>query len=543
MYRRLTVIFSVIVLMAFCVMSHTLMVSLTPAYVQAASSQRAYNVTVCRTRGRIYDCRLRSLAGGRLQYRAVIAPSRETTVRLTGILPPEKLLEIQEGLTGTYPFVCSVDDASADGSGVIVFPAEKRYAPNCVAVHTVGYLGGEGQGVSGIERAYDDYLAAAEGELSVRFTVDATGSGLTGIEPEVTDTTDNSLAGVVLTLDVDIQRAAEQAAAEYMDRGAVVVMDARTGEIRASVSVPDFEQTGVAAALEGDNSPLLNRAMSAYDIGSVFKIVVCAAALESGISPETQFCCEGCVEIGSNRFHCANRAGHGLIGMEEAFARSCNVYFIELAKTLGGETLLEYAGRFGLGSAIDLARNYSTAAGCLPEGEKLQMPSALANFSFGQGDLLATPVHVAAVTAVIANGGRAVDPTVFARLVNDRLETVEEPVTMPARQVISSEMADIIMGFMEAAVEYGTAKAGGSDRVSCAAKTGTAETGMFSGGHRVMQAWYTGYFPAEEPEYVVTVLVEDGESGGGSAGPVFRCLADALAPKPVASPVDGEGGL
>ncbi|MBE6760027.1 MAG: hypothetical protein E7554_08060, partial [Ruminococcaceae bacterium] len=230
MYKRLAAVFTVFVLMAFCVMSHTLMVALTPAYVQAASSQSAYNVRVCATRGRIYDRSMRSLAGGRLQYRAVIAPSRETTVRLTGVLPPEKLLEIEDGLTGTYPFVCNVDDAAADGRGATVFPAEKRYGPNCVAVHTVGYLGGDGQGVSGIERAYDDYLSAAAGELSVRFTVDAAGSGLTGIEPEVTDTTDNSLAGVVLTLDVDIQRAAESAA-DYMDKGAIVVMDARTGKI------------------------------------------------------------------------------------------------------------------------------------------------------------------------------------------------------------------------------------------------------------------------------------------------------------------------
>lgn len=541
MYKRVAVVFAAIVLMAFCVMAHTLMVAVAPEYVQAASSQRTYNVTVCRTRGRIYDRKMRSLAGGRLQYKAVIVPSRDTTVRLTGILPPEKLHEIQDGLTGTYPFVCSVDDAAADGNGAIVFPAEKRYGSNCVAVHTVGHLGGEGNGVAGIEKAYDEYLSDSSGDLSVRFTVDATGSGLAGIEPEVTDTTDRSLAGVVLTLDVDIQRAAEAAAAEYMEKGAIVVMDAHTGEIRASVSVPGFDQNDIADALERENSPLLNRAMSAYDIGSVFKIVVCAAALESGIAPETQICCEGCVDIGSNRFHCANRSGHGIINMEEAFARSCNVYFIELAKQLGGDVLLDYARRFGLGSGIELAENYSTSAGCLPDSEKLKMPSALANFSFGQGDLMATPVHVAAMTAVIANEGRTVSPTVFDRLVDDRLETLGKGTVYTEGQIIFKQTSDNIMNFMEAAVEYGTAKAGGSFRVSCAAKTGTAETGITSDGHRVMQAWYTGYFPSDNPQYVVTVLVEDGESGGGSAGPVFRCIADVLAPKPVS--VDAQGGV
>jgi len=533
MYKRLTVVFSVLVLVAFCVMSHTLAVALTPAYVQAANSQSTYSVTVCRTRGRIYDHKLRPLAGGRLQYRAVIAPSRDTTVALTGILPPEKLLEIEDGLTGTHPFVCSVDDAAADGHGAIVLPAEKRYGANCVAVHTVGYLGSEGEGVSGIERAFDEHLSAAAGEISARFTVDATGSGLAGIEPQVTDTTEHSQAGAVLTLDVDIQRLVEQIAAGYMDKGAVIVMDAKTGEIRASASLPDFDQNNIAASLDCDDAPLLNRAISAYDIGSVFKIVVCAAALESGVSADARFCCEGCVEIGSNRFHCANRSGHGLIDMEEAFARSCNVYFIELAKQLGADVLLDYAQRFGLGKSIELAFEYITAAGCLPDAERLAMPSALANFSFGQGDLMATPVHVAAMTAIIANNGSSVEPTVFDRLVNERLETVSEREAKAERQVISIKTAQTIRDFMEAAVEYGTARAGGSEKVSCAAKTGTAETGIFSGGHRVMQAWYTGFFPAEEPQYVVSVLVEDGESGGGSAGPVFKALADALAPKPV----------
>lgn len=532
MYKRVVVLFGAIILIAFCVMGHTLMISLAPQYVEAAGRQSAYNVTVCRSRGMIYDRKLRPLAGGRLQYRAVIVPSRETTVELTRVLTPEKLLEIQDGLTGSYPFVCSVDDAAADGCGAsVVFPAQKRYGKNCVAVHTVGYLGGEGQGVSGIERAYDDYLAAASGELSVRFTVDAAGAGLAGIEPQVRDTTGDSKAGVVLTLDVDTQKVAEEAARRYMTKGAVVVMEACSGEIRASVSLPDFEQDDIASAIEAKDSPLVNRSISAFDIGSVFKIVVAAAALESGISADTLHCCQGGIDIGSNRFHCANHSGHGEINMEEAFARSCNIYFIELARHLGGEIILDYAHRFGFGTAYTLADNYVTAAGCLPEKNTLNRPSALANFSFGQGELMATPVHVAAMTSVIANGGKALRPTVFDSQVNSRLEVISSKRSSDGVQMISEKTAATIKGFMQAAVDYGTAKNGGSQHIDCAAKTGTAETGIFVGDHRVMQAWYTGFFPVDEPEYIVTVLVEDGESGGASAGPVFQYIADALAPK------------
>lgn len=526
--RRVGVLFFFMALLAFGLMVRTLTVAMTPAYVQAADSQSVYNLTVYSTRGRIYDRHLRSLAGGRKQYRAVIIPSRDTTVRLTGALPPDKLLEIQDSLTGTVPFVCTVDDAAADGKGAIVYPAQKRYGANCVAVHTVGYLGSDGRGASGIERAYDDYLASASGALSVRFTVDATGAGLAGIEPEVTDTTGKSVAGVVLTIDTDIQMLAEQAAKEYMDKGAVVVIEAATGKILASASAPDFEQDDIAGAIERDDGSLVNRATSAYDLGSVFKLVVAAAALESGISAEFMCECTGCVEIGVNKFHCANRNGHGEIGMEEAFARSCNIYFIELARQLGGDTILDYARRFGFGRSIVLANGYKTSAGCLPEADSLDRPAALANFSFGQGELMATPDHVAAMTAAVARGGVYIQPTVLEGIVNDRLEMIAVNERGEGVRIISEETARALTGFMRAAAEYGTAVAGDGDHVDCAAKTGTAETGIYLDGHRVMQAWYTGFFPAENPEYVVTVMVEDGESGGGSAGPVFKYIADRL---------------
>lgn len=530
MQKRLSIMFFFITLIAFCVMAHTLMVAVTPQYVEAASSQSVYNLTVCTTRGRIYDCKLRSLAGGRLQYRAVIAPSRDTTVNLTGILSPEKINEIQDKLTGTYPFVCNVDDAAADGRGAIVYPAQKRYAANCVAVHTVGYLGSDGHGASGIERAYDQYLHSASGELSVRFAVDATGAGLKGIEPEVTDTTENSLAGVVLTIDADIQRIAENAAEKYMEKGAIIVMESDTGKIRASVSVPDFEQYDIASALEEEDSPLVNRAISSYDLGSVFKLVVAAAALECGVEADNVYCCTGCVQIGENEFHCANRNGHGELNMEQAFAKSCNTYFIELARTIGGQSILSYARRLGFGRSIALADGYLTAAGCLPDEESLRLPAALANFSFGQGELMATPTHVAVMTAAVTNGGLYIQPTVVEGLVDSDVKYILVKEKDGGARIMSHKTAALIMSFMSAAAEYGTASAGASDYVTCAAKTGTAETGMYEDGRRVMQAWYTGYFPADDPQYVVTVLVEDGESGGSSAGPVFRFIADSLFP-------------
>lgn len=531
MNKRLVALFSLMTILAFCITMHTFMISNSKAYVSVAGAQSVYTVRVCRTRGRIYDRHMRSLAGGRLQYRAVIAPSQETVLALTKALDSDTLLAIKDRLTGRHPFVCDVPDASCDGRGAIVYPAEKRYGANYIAPHVVGYVDGEGTGVYGIERVFDDYLAGASGELSVRFQIDATGAGLSGVEPEITDTTDDSVAGVVLTLDMDVQQLAEKAAEQFMEKGAIIIMGAKSGEILASVSCPDFSPDDVAASLDRADAPFVNRALSAYDAGSVFKLAVAAAALESGVPASHEYVCTGSVTIGENIFNCSNRSGHGRIDMEKAVAHSCNTYFIELASLLGGERILEYARLFGFGESICLAGEYLTAAGCLPSSSELQKPAALANISFGQGTLLTTPLHIAAMTAAIADDGVYHDPSVYLRLVDRDLAAVREGDPGSSRRIISQSTARQLRGFMRAASLYGTAVSGSGDFVACAAKTGTAQTGIKTNGREVVQAWMTGFFPYEEPEYIVTVLVEDGVSGGSSAAPVFKYLADRLAPR------------
>ncbi|MCL2486023.1 MAG: penicillin-binding transpeptidase domain-containing protein, partial [Oscillospiraceae bacterium] len=331
-----------------------------------------------------------------------------------------------------------------------------------------------------------------------------------------------------LTIDSEIQKVAERAAAEHLKKGAVVVMEIPTGKVRASVSLPAFDQNNVAASLSGEDSPMLNRAVSAYDVGSTFKLVVAACALDRGISPDFCHECTGSAQIGENIFHCSDRIAHGTIAMDKAIEVSCNTYFIALAQQLGGEAVLEYASRFGLGQEIQLAHDYATAAGLLPTPRSLELPAALANFSFGQGELLATPMHIASIIGTIANGGREVTPVLLEGVVDSDKNYISRPVFVPGEQVCSPESAGLIGSFMRMSVIEGTGRFGASERVDCAAKTGTAQTGMTVGGKQVLQAWYAGFFPYDSPKYVVVVLAENRRSGGRDAGPVFKTIADAI---------------
>ena len=528
MIKRLRILGAVMIIMAGVLLGRILMIISDAQYTQVALTQSRYRVEVVSTRGRIYDCNMRTMAGGRTQYRAAIAPSEMTREYLRENMASEEYEQIAANMQRNSPFVAIVKDGSLDGNGVTVFKTETRYSANTVAEHTIGYLGGSGEGVTGIERAYDDYLSSVQGAITATYMVTAAGEGLAGIEPEIVDTTANSQAGVVLTLDIDIQQLAERAAEEYLKKGTVIVMEIPSGELRAVVSMPSIECDSIGEYLESEDSPLVNRALSAYDVGSVFKLVTAQAALESGITPDLAYCCEGSVQIGENTFHCSNREGHGELDMYGAIAQSCNTYFIELARQVGAERVLECARVMGLGKEIELCEDYCTAAGCLPTEQELKKPAALANFAFGQGQLMATPMHMAVVTATIANGGVLTQPQLVKGLINAKGEYIKKTEAKEGERVLSKETCEVLTLAMRMAVTEGTAQRGEGERVQVAAKTGTAQTGITENGRSVLQAWYAGFFPYDEPRYVCIVLAEDGVSGGASAGPVFKVIADGI---------------
>ena len=525
--KRSLALFCAFIILCTVTIGRILLIDTQTDYVSAAQRHSVYTLTLASTRGKIYDRNGDPLVGGTYRYRAVVIPSADTAAALFRHLSTQEIEAISGSLKGTFPFVADVPDGACESEGITVYRVPQRYAKNGLAVHLVGYCGQQG-GESGIERAYDEVLADAAGEFAVTCRIDAAGRSLKSAKQEVTDTTASSDRGVMLTIDRTVQNIAEDAARKYLSRGAVVVMDAATGEVLAMVSLPDYDRDNIAAVLNDPDSPLVNRAISAYNAGSVFKPVVAAAALENGLNPDDLYDCTGAVQIGRHTMGCINHTAHGEVSLREAISHSCNTYFIHTAQQIGGEAVLEMAGRLGFGQQTALSPRYSAAGGSLPTRESLQLPAELANFSFGQGKLTVTPVQVAGLFGTIARGGAYIEPSVVRGLTDDGHTLSEPSPQLVTRRAISRETAATIGECLRTAVLEGTAKAGASDDVTSAAKTGTAETGIVRDGRAINQAWYAGYFPYETPRYVCVVLAEGGTSGGSSAGPVFKEIAERV---------------
>lgn len=349
-----------------------------------------------------------------------------------------------------------------------------------------------------------------------------------GEEKTINDTSFLSRRGVVLTLDQEIQTIAEQAAKKHLKKGAVVVTEIPTCKIRAIVSLPDFNPNDVASVLEDEDAPLLNRALSAYSVGSVFKLVSAASALEYGIPPETRYTCTGGIQVSDGIFHCYNGESHGEEDMSRAIAQSCNTYFVHVMQQVPQAQFLLMAQNLGFGSSVEIAPGFSSAAGDLPTLDSLNIPKALANFSFGQGDLTATPVQIAGMVNAIASGGEYTAPTIYEGFVNENLQYLDRAKTPATRRVMTEHTASLLRSFMEESVKEGTSEKFAPASGGAGAKTATAQTGKYEDGVEKVISWVAGYYPQEEPRYVITVMGEDGTGGGATCGPVFKEIADAL---------------
>lgn len=504
---------------------------LSDAYLsQAADQQGSVTVKVANSRGTIYDARLRPLTNAGEEYRLSVTPSPEAIAALSGMLDEEQLAAVSERLQSGKPAVVTLPEIPANLEGSLLFKVPVRYGGRLLAPHLLGYMDGDGlHGLTGVELAFDEYLNSCGGQASVTYSVDAMGKPLQGIAPQVVNTLADAKAGVVLTIDQDIQKIAEEAAKRYMTKGAVVVREPATGRIAAMVSLPDFQPGTVADSLDAADSPLLNRALCNYNLGSVFKITSAAAALEKGIPISTAFPCNGSVTIGNVTFHCHNRLGHGTLNMQDGFAQSCNPYFIQLMQQAGGSALLGMASNLGFDRSLILVDGLKTARATLPTAEELLSPAAVGNLAFGQGSLLGTPVHVAQMVAAVVNGGKIIRPTILKGYCDKEGRLSEETIE-PEQTVFSKQTAQTLKDLMIYAVKEGTG-ASAQPTVSAGAaggKTGTAETGWKSENKAVVQSWFGGFYPAENPKYVIAVIAEDSDNTKGKSSPVFKKICEDI---------------
>jgi len=419
---------------------------------------------------------------------------------------------------------------SSQLSGVVAAPVIRRYREDGFMAHILGYCsGGQNQeGITGLEKHYDNILRENTTSQELTSVLDARGIAIQGLMFKLRNEQDRHRGALVLTIDKRIQEIVEQAMNEQVKTGAVVVMDIKSREILALASRPAFNPYEIEAIVKDDkNGSLNNRALMAYHPGSIFKILVAAAALEEKlVSPEEQFNCEGSYIFNDEvSIPCLREKGHGKISFSQAFSLSCNPSFIETGLRLKRAGLLTYAERLHLtdekilGYGNYQANSYITIENADP---------AVGNACLGQEGVMLTPLQICNLVATVADNGRYAPP-VLVRYTIDQ-EGNKQMLTPPTKeQVISPQTAQTLQQLMEKVVTEGTGKTASLTEVSVAGKTATSQTGNYDQeGNEILNTWFTGFFPADNPRWAIVVLVEGGKSGAENAAPVFKQIAHQL---------------
>lgn len=512
-----------------------------------AVDQRTAFLPLSLGRGLILDRNLRPLHGPLVSWRLVAFtpylddPFRaaQEIARVTGVEARRlyDALRRADGFVVLPPPLKAAQAGAAAGAapeelppGVSVVQYEDRYGPGAVAPHVVGYVRvADNVGVAGLEKAFDEELKGRQA-LTLLTRYDPYRRPLDGFR--IVES--GAPAGghdIVTTLDWDLQQRVEQVMARRNRPAAAVVVDARTGAILAMASHPDFHAARLGDYLDRtEDQPLINRAVSAYPPGSVFKIVTAAAALERAVLTDQRlFSCLGHIDVGDRRFpsHCPDGPGP-IITWEQAMAASTNEVFIQLGLELGAEALLSAAARFGFGQATGIPLP-EDRAGHLPEVGEIRFGGDLANLAIGQGPLTVTPLQVAQFLTAVVNDGYLQPVHLVREVRRGDGVLIREFRQPPPQPVMSPATAAALRRALRAVVREGTGTLAEVQVFGAAGKTGTAETGRLlpSGGEEA-HAWFAGYVPATLPRYIIVVLVEGGQSGPLVAAPLFGAIADTL---------------
>ena len=527
MNKRLCVVFFVFTFIFVSLTGRIASVINDGNYKSSALKQWSRILNIAETRGTIYDKSFKPIVNRDYKLIAAVNPNNYSADELFKKLSDEKEKELKEKLSSHSPFTIEVPDEDIYSYGIDIFEIPQRFSDSQEAVHIMGSLDFEGNGTSGLEKCYDSLLKAKSGKLYLRYPSNAFNEALT-LPPKITDTMQRAKGGIVTTLDRDIQEIIE-IAGKNITKGAIVVQDPLNGDILASASFPCYDPNDMGKSLSDPLKPFVNRAFSPFAVGSTFKLLTAATALEEGISRDFSHLCRGYIKIGENTFRCHNLSGHGELDMEGALEHSCNPYFINLSQNINGQSLLYKAKLLGMGEKTELAPGYFTEAGSLPTEKELMSPAALANFSFGQGILTATPVQIASLVSSFANGGKYFIPRLIEGATEDGVSFSNHSARYSEKAVILPSAASEVADMMVSVIEKGSGRKAKPQNLSAGGKTASAQSGQFKeNGEEIVHAWFSGFYPAESPKYTIVVLCEGAFSGGDAAGPVFKEICDRI---------------
>lgn len=533
MQKKIICLYSMISFLLTIIFYRLYYISQNKNFAMVSEKQSSYVLDVCNKRAMIYDCNFKPLVNTQSEVFAAVVPSPKTLTTVAPFVEDEDKDEMMRKIKSGKPFLIKVNNYNIYDDGIEIINMKKRYSDNQLATHIIGYTNGLDDGVCGIEKSYNNFLKQNTQKIKIKYKINARQDNYSQALPLVDYGDKNNNYGVVLTLDKRIQQITENAA-KNIGKGAVVVMDAQNGDLKSIVSLPTYSPLDVENYLNDVNSPLINRAFCAYNVGSTYKLLVSCAALEEDYDRFINFksTCVGCKQLDSNIFKCHFLAGHGTIGLRKALEISCNPYFIDLALNVGPMNIVGLSKSLGFGKPDVLANGMATQSGSLPDKTELVTKSDVANLGFGQGKLMTTPLQIAKMVAMVANDGYLVAPRLVKGISDKSGKNIEKEMKhIGQTKIISAKTARTIKEMMVSVVEHGSGKKAKPFTGGAGGKTASAQTGHYrdaDGKEEIVHAWFAGFFPVEEPKYVVVVLVEGGESGGDVAAPVFKEIADGI---------------
>ncbi|MFQ5454843.1 MAG: penicillin-binding protein 2 [Nitrospirota bacterium] len=548
-------------------------------YKELSKNNRVRIVTIRPPRGLIYDRNGTLLINNLPSFNLYlvlndipdIAKVIDRLDKMIGIDKEEVLEKVNSGLNRplipilikgglTMKEVAFIEAHRIDLPGILTkAELQRNFIYGKLGAHVFGYVGeispsqieekefegvtaGRIVGQSGIERKYDSILRGMPGKKSIE--VDALGHEIKVLDIDAPTPGDN----IYLTIDLQLQKVAEDALGD--DSGVIVAMDPNNGDILAFVSHPSFDpnllskgmnKTEWQKMINDPSHPFTNRIIQGqYPPGSIFKIVVATAVLESAeMDPASMTDCRGYLKFGRRIFNDWKRGGHGSIDLHRAIVESCDVYFYKAGNMLGIDKLADFAFRYGLGhkTGIDIL---SEKSGIIPTrkwkkrtiGEPW-FPGETLSVAIGQGYVTVTPIQMLSMISTVATGGKRYQPRLFNGIIKEPTKEVFEFPPIKLNDLdISKETFKIIQDALRDVVSdrHGTARAARSKITEIAGKTGTAQV---VGANIDMKkeeipdkfkdhAWFVSYAPANDPQIAVVAIVEHGGHGGSKAAPLAK---------------------
>jgi penicillin-binding protein 2 len=439
-------------------------------------------------------------------------------------------VSIESGIIRRYPYPAE----TAHFLGYVSLPSEKDIDENeqNLFMHPDFRIG-----KFGLEKTFDEPLRGKYGVKYVEVNVHEIPLRTLSIKPPVEG------SRLYLTVDFGLQKYVTERIKDVV--ASAIVLNVKTGEILAYASSPTFDPNNFVEGVSREywnqvntdpRKPLSNKPISAtYPPGSTFKLMVALAGLESGFNPNTKVFCNGSYQFGKRAFHCWKEEGHGSLDLMGGIMHSCNTYFFTLANQIGYEKFTEMAKRFGYGEKIDISL-YGGKVGNVPSDEwkrkVIKQPwvgGDTLNTSIGQGFVLATPLQMALVTARIANGGIPIKPYLvrnhnifkqFDTLKNEPLiaEAHIKFVQEGMRRVVNEPGGTAYGKRIEIKGFEMAGKTGTSQVVSKREKEMSKEENAANANHAI----FVGFAPVEDPKYAISVVVEHGGSGSGTAAPIAK---------------------